>query len=89
VLEVQCSQVIRIAGARWGIETCFAEAKVQCGRGHYQVRTCTSWPRHVTLAMFAHVFLQNTAVADANSGFDADLRKVGNGNQPWRAKAER
>jgi hypothetical protein len=64
-------QLIRIAGARWGIETCFAEAKGQCGMDHYQVRTWTSWHRHVTLAMFAHAFLQTTAATDPKGAADA------------------
>ncbi|WP_439650309.1 IS701 family transposase [Glycomyces amatae] len=64
-------QLIRIAGARWGIETCFAEAKKQCGMDQYQVRTWTSWYRHVTLAMFVHAFLQTTAATDPKGAADA------------------
>lgn len=64
-------QLIRIAGARWGIETCFAEAKGQCGMDHYQVRTWTSWYRHITMAMYAHAFLQTTAATDPKGTADA------------------
>ncbi|WP_157974695.1 IS701 family transposase [Glycomyces dulcitolivorans] len=64
-------QLIRIAGTRWGIETCFTEAKGQCGMDHYQVRTWTSWYRHVTLAMFAHAFLQTTAATNPKGAADA------------------
>jgi SRSO17 transposase len=52
-----------VAGARWGIEDCFAEAKNEAGLDHYQVRRYRAWYRHVTLAMLAHAFLAVTAHA--------------------------
>ena len=41
------------AGARWGVEDCFAEAKNETGLDHYQVRRYHAWYRHVTLSMLA------------------------------------
>ena len=52
-----------MAGARWGIEDCFSEAKNETGLDHYQVRKYTAWYRHVTLSMLAHAFLAVTAHA--------------------------
>ena len=52
-----------MAGARWGVEDCFAEAKNETGLDHYQVRKYQAWYRHVTLAMLAHAFLAVTAHA--------------------------
>lgn len=52
-----------VAGARWGIEDCFAEAKNEAGLDHYQVRRYRAWYRHVTLSMLAHAFLAVTAHA--------------------------
>ena len=52
-----------VAGARWGIEDCFAEAKNEAGLDHYQVRRYRAWHRHVTLSMLAHAFLAVTAHA--------------------------
>jgi SRSO17 transposase len=52
-----------VAGARWGIEDCFAEAKGEAGLDHYQVRRYRAWYRHVTLSMLAHAFLAVTAHA--------------------------
>jgi SRSO17 transposase len=57
-------QLVRIAGARWAIEECFASAKNETGLDHYQVRRYDAWHRHITLAMLAHAYL---AVAAATS----------------------
>jgi SRSO17 transposase len=57
-------QLVRIAGARWAIEECFASAKNETGLDHYQVRRYGAWHRHITLAMLAHAYL---AVAAATS----------------------
>ena len=52
-----------VAGARWGIEDCFAGAKNEAGLDHYQVRRYRAWYRHVTLSMLAHAFLAVAAHA--------------------------
>ena len=52
-----------MAGARWGVEDCFAEAKGEAGLDHYQVRRYRAWYRHVTLSMLAHAFLAVSARA--------------------------
>jgi SRSO17 transposase len=54
-------QLVRIAGARWAIEECFASAKNETGLDHYQVRRYDAWHRHITLAMLAHAYLAVTA----------------------------
>ncbi|HEX4620339.1 MAG TPA: hypothetical protein VH208_02125, partial [Myxococcaceae bacterium] len=54
-------ELAAVAGARWGIEDCFAEAKGEAGLDHYQVRKYRAWYRHATLA---HAFLTATARAD-------------------------
>ena len=54
-------QLVRIAGARWAIEECFASAKNETGLDHYQVRRYDAWHRHVTLAMIAAAYLAVTA----------------------------
>jgi SRSO17 transposase len=51
------AELVAVAGARWAVEDCFAEAKNETGLDHYQVRTWTAWYRHVTLSMLAHAFL--------------------------------
>jgi SRSO17 transposase len=56
-LPVTLPELVAVAGARWGIEDCFAEAKGEAGLDHYQVRRYRAWYRHATLAMLAHAFL--------------------------------
>jgi SRSO17 transposase len=60
---VALPELVAVAGARWGIEDCFAEAKNEAGLDHYQVRKYRAWYRHVTLSMLAHAFLAVTARA--------------------------
>jgi SRSO17 transposase len=58
---VTLAELAAVAGARWGVEDCFAEAKGEAGLDHYQVRKYRAWYRHVTLSMLAHAFLAVTA----------------------------
>jgi SRSO17 transposase len=60
---VTLPELVAVAGARWGVEDCFAEAKGEAGLDHYQVRGYRAWYRHATLAMLAHAFLAVTARA--------------------------
>jgi SRSO17 transposase len=54
---VTLAELVAVAGARWAVEDCFAEAKNETGLDHYQVRRYRAWYRHVTLSMLAHAFL--------------------------------
>jgi SRSO17 transposase len=49
--------LVRVAGTRWTIESCFEAAKGEVGLDQYEVRSWTGWHRHVTLAMLAHAYL--------------------------------
>jgi SRSO17 transposase len=60
---VTLSELVAVAGARWGVEDCFAEGKNEAGLDHYQVRKYRAWYRHVTLSMLAHAFLAVAARA--------------------------
>jgi SRSO17 transposase len=62
------AEMVAVAGARWAVEDCFAEAKNETGLDHYQVRTWTAWYRHVTLSMLAHAFLAVLARASRPPG---------------------
>jgi SRSO17 transposase len=57
------AELVAVAGARWAVEDCFAEAKNETGLDHYQVRQYDAWYRHITLSMLAHAFLAVTARA--------------------------
>src|SRR5260370_1309085 len=54
---VPLPELVAVAGARWAVEDCFAEAKNETGLDHYQVRRYRAWYRHITLSMLAHPFL--------------------------------
>lgn len=54
---VTLAELVAVAGARWAVEDCFAEAKNETGLDHYQVRRYRAWYRHITLSMLAHAFL--------------------------------
>lgn len=56
-------EIVRVAGMRWRIETCFEEAKGECGLDEYECRKWEAWHRHITLAMLAHAFLSVVRVA--------------------------
>jgi SRSO17 transposase len=60
---VTLAELAAVAGARWGVEDCLAEAKNEAGLDHYQVRRYRAWYRHTTLSMLAHAFLAVTAHA--------------------------
>ena len=49
--------LVRVAGRRWTIESCFEQAKGEVGLDQYEVRSWIGWHRHITLAMFAHAVL--------------------------------
>jgi SRSO17 transposase len=51
------ADLVRVAGLRWTIESCFEEAKGETGLDEYEVRSWTGWHRHITLCMLAHAYL--------------------------------
>lgn len=55
------AELVRVAGARWGVEETFQFAKNETGLDHYQVRRYDAWYRHITLSMLAAAFLAVTA----------------------------
>ncbi|AWK84947.1 IS701 family transposase [Azospirillum thermophilum] len=75
--------LVRVAGARWTVESCFEAAKGEVGLDQYEVRTWTAWHRHVTLAMFALAFL--TVARAAAIGGRGARRSVGRCPAPHRA----
>ena len=51
------AEIVAVAGVRWTIESCFQSAKGEVGLDQYEVRSWSSWYRHITLSIFAHAFL--------------------------------
>jgi SRSO17 transposase len=54
---IHLAQLVRVAGLRWHIESCFESAKGECGLDEYEVRRYDAWYRHITLALLAHALL--------------------------------
>jgi SRSO17 transposase len=55
--ESSLETVVRVAGSRWTVESCFEAAKGEVGLDQYEVRSWTGWYRHITLAMWAYALL--------------------------------
>jgi SRSO17 transposase len=55
--DTPLSTLVRVAGTRWSIESCFEAAKGEVGLDEYEVRSFQGWHRHMTLCMLAHAFL--------------------------------
>jgi SRSO17 transposase len=54
------AELARVAGTRWAIEESFEDAKGSVGLDQYEVRKWQAWYRHITLALFAHAYLEVT-----------------------------
>lgn len=58
--ETTETELIRIVGMRWPIETAIEESKGHLGMDHYEVRSWLGWHHHMTLCLLAHHFLVRT-----------------------------
>ena len=52
-----CSDLVRLSGLRWPVETTLEEAKGEVGMDHYETRTWLGWYHHMTQVFLAHHFL--------------------------------
>jgi SRSO17 transposase len=78
------ARLVRVAGMRWTIESCFEAAKGEVGLDEYEVRSWTGWHRHVTLAMLAHAYL--AALRKAALGGSGRARPRHRAAAPHRAR---
>ncbi|WP_189719379.1 IS701 family transposase, partial [Streptomyces spectabilis] len=79
--------LVRVAGSRWAIESCFQTAKNECGLDEYEVRRYPGWYRHITLAMLAHAFLAAMAAAAIEKGA-AETTRPRWRRSPWQRSAD-
>jgi len=68
IREHQLEELVRVAGTRWRIESCFEEAKDGFGLAEYEVRKWDGWHRHVTLSLLAHAFVSVMRSKEAQKG---------------------
>lgn len=66
--EVRLDRLVRVAGMRWHIESCFESAKGECGLDEYEVRRWDAWYRHITLSLMAHAFLAVVRTQERKKG---------------------
>ena len=64
--------LVRVAGTRWRVETCFQTSK-RIGLDEPQVRRWGSWYRHTTLVMLAHAILTVIATRERDHHTDPTL----------------
>jgi SRSO17 transposase len=76
--------LVRVAGTRWAIESCFEAAKGEVGLDDYEARSWTGWHRHITLAMLAHAYL--AVLRRAALGGSGRARPRGRTAAPQRAR---
>jgi SRSO17 transposase len=62
--------LVRVAGTRWNVETCFQSGKT-IGLDEPQVRRWDSWYRHTTLVMLAHAILTVIAARERDRHAEA------------------
>ncbi len=55
--DLPCTELVRLAGMRWPIETAIETSKDRLGMDHYEVRSWVGWHHHMTLCILAHHFL--------------------------------
>ena len=55
--DLPVSELVRLSGLRWPIETLFKESKGEVGFDHYELRSWLGWHHHMTLVFLAHHFL--------------------------------
>jgi SRSO17 transposase len=55
--DTPVTELVRVAGLRWPVETAIEEGKDGLGMDHYEVRSWLGWHHHMTECLLAHHFL--------------------------------
>ena len=66
-------ELVRVAGARWNIESCFKTAKSEFGLDQYEVRHWDAWHRFITLVLLAHAFVSAMRAGETEKGAQQPL----------------
>jgi SRSO17 transposase len=56
-VDTPVTELVRVAGLRWPVETAIEEGKGALGMDHYEVRSWLGWHHHMTECLLAHHFL--------------------------------
>jgi SRSO17 transposase len=68
--------LVRVAGTRWCVETCFQTGKNATGLDEHQVRRWHSWYRYTTLVMLAHAILTVIATRERTRPQPTDTQLI-------------
>jgi SRSO17 transposase len=55
--DTPCTELVRLSGMRWPVETALEDGKDQLGMDEYMVRSWLGWHHHMTECILAHHFL--------------------------------
>lgn len=55
--DIDPSELVRISGMRWPVETIIRAGKVEVGFDHYELRSWIGWHHHMLFVFLAHHFL--------------------------------
>ncbi len=55
--QMLVTELVRVSGLRWPVETAIEEGKDGLGMDHYEVRSWLGWHHHMTQCLLAHHFL--------------------------------
>jgi SRSO17 transposase len=61
------TELVRISGLRWPIETTLEEGKDEVGMDHYEIRSWHGWHHHIAHTFLAHLFLMRLRLRFKNS----------------------
>jgi SRSO17 transposase len=70
--QTTLAELVRVAGSRWSIESCFEVAKGEFGLDQYEVRRWDAWHRFITLVLLAQAFV---SVVRAQEGHNQESQK--------------
>jgi SRSO17 transposase len=79
--------LVRVAGRRWPVETCFQAAKSILGIHAHQVRLWHSWQRHTTLSLLAAAVLAVATAAPAEADCTAQAARPDSDDEDGNTKA--
>jgi hypothetical protein len=60
--DIPLSDLVRVTGMRWPIESVFEESRGEVGFDHYETRSWLGWHHHMLLSFLAHHFLARLRV---------------------------
>lgn len=80
------SELIRLSGQRWPVETALEEGKSEVGMAQYETRSWVSWHHHFPHAFLAHLFLVHLCQVFKKKPGDDDRPSAGTHRPGFRRR---